>query len=385
MSLACSIGVTMYPEHGGDVGADRPRRRGDAHRQGGGRRHPCLLRGAHDQRLARPGRSAARPARARWRSGELELYYQPKIHAPSGEITGAEALMRWHHPQRGMISPVVFIPIAERYGLIGALGQLGHRRGLPPGPRLARHRPAHARGDQPVGAPAAPGRPGRAHRRGAAAPPDQPGPASPARSPNRRRWTTPRSRRGCFEPACRGRRAHLDRRLRHRAIRACPTCASCRRSELKIDRSFVHDLETSDDARRWSPRRWSTSRKALDLKVVAEGVETEGPEPDPARVRLRRAAGLPVRQADVGQGAGPVGDGRRRPEVDELPRVAVQGNACRPSWSEHCAQAACGSGAWRQAVSYNRAHERDPLHARRRACPRSCSSASSSSTARWAR
>ena len=54
--------------------------------------------------------------------GQLELYYQPKIHAPSGEITGAEALMRWHHPQRGMVSPTVFIPIAERYGLIHSLG-----------------------------------------------------------------------------------------------------------------------------------------------------------------------------------------------------------------------------------------------------------------------
>ncbi len=53
---------------------------------------------------------------------ELELFYQPKIHAPSGQITGAEALMRWHHPQRGLVSPLVFIPLAERYGLINALG-----------------------------------------------------------------------------------------------------------------------------------------------------------------------------------------------------------------------------------------------------------------------
>jgi EAL domain-containing protein (putative c-di-GMP-specific phosphodiesterase class I) len=55
--------------------------------------------------------------------GQLELFYQPKIHAPTGEITGAEALLRWHHPQRGMVSPSVFIPIAERHGLIGVLGQ----------------------------------------------------------------------------------------------------------------------------------------------------------------------------------------------------------------------------------------------------------------------
>jgi EAL domain-containing protein (putative c-di-GMP-specific phosphodiesterase class I) len=53
---------------------------------------------------------------------ELELYYQPKVHAPSAQVTAAEALLRWHHPRRGMISPNVFIPIAERSGLINSLG-----------------------------------------------------------------------------------------------------------------------------------------------------------------------------------------------------------------------------------------------------------------------
>ena len=53
---------------------------------------------------------------------ELELYYQPKIHAPSGQITGAEALIRWNHPSKGLISPGAFIPVAERFGLIGAIG-----------------------------------------------------------------------------------------------------------------------------------------------------------------------------------------------------------------------------------------------------------------------
>ncbi|WP_342128624.1 putative bifunctional diguanylate cyclase/phosphodiesterase [Hydrogenophaga sp. OTU3427] len=53
---------------------------------------------------------------------ELELYFQPKIHAPSGEITGAEALIRWNHPSKGLISPAAFIPVAERFGLIGAVG-----------------------------------------------------------------------------------------------------------------------------------------------------------------------------------------------------------------------------------------------------------------------
>ena len=53
---------------------------------------------------------------------ELELYYQPKIDACSLQITAVEALIRWRHPTRGLVSPAVFIPIAERHGLIGAIG-----------------------------------------------------------------------------------------------------------------------------------------------------------------------------------------------------------------------------------------------------------------------
>lgn len=52
----------------------------------------------------------------------LELYYQPQFDCVSGRLTGAEALLRWTHPERGAISPAVFVPIAEEIGLIGALG-----------------------------------------------------------------------------------------------------------------------------------------------------------------------------------------------------------------------------------------------------------------------
>lgn len=53
---------------------------------------------------------------------ELEMYYQPKVDARSGELLGAEALMRWRHPVHGMISPARFIPLAEENGLIGSFG-----------------------------------------------------------------------------------------------------------------------------------------------------------------------------------------------------------------------------------------------------------------------
>jgi len=53
---------------------------------------------------------------------EMRLYYQPKIDIKTGQIFGAEALMRWMHPTRGIISPGIFIPMAEDMGMINALG-----------------------------------------------------------------------------------------------------------------------------------------------------------------------------------------------------------------------------------------------------------------------
>lgn len=54
---------------------------------------------------------------------ELLLYYQPKINLETGAISGAEALVRWQHPERGLLLPGEFIPIAEKTGLIAQLGE----------------------------------------------------------------------------------------------------------------------------------------------------------------------------------------------------------------------------------------------------------------------
>ena len=53
---------------------------------------------------------------------EFRLVYQPKFQAPAGPIIGFEALLRWQHPKRGMLSPDVFLPLAEKTGLIVPLG-----------------------------------------------------------------------------------------------------------------------------------------------------------------------------------------------------------------------------------------------------------------------
>ncbi len=55
--------------------------------------------------------------------GAFELHYQPTINVQSGQIVGLEALIRWRHPQRGMVAPLEFIPVAEETGLIHQIGR----------------------------------------------------------------------------------------------------------------------------------------------------------------------------------------------------------------------------------------------------------------------
>ena len=81
---------------------------------------------AYTDRLEREARARidlTRELRTALQHDQLELHFQPKVDLFTGHLVSAEALLRWNHPERGLISPGVFIPIAEQSQLIGPIGE----------------------------------------------------------------------------------------------------------------------------------------------------------------------------------------------------------------------------------------------------------------------
>ena len=74
-------------------------------------------------RKAQERRALEADLRRALQAGEFEVHYQPLLDAGAGQITGAEALVRWRHPERGLVPPGDFIALAEETGLIGPLGR----------------------------------------------------------------------------------------------------------------------------------------------------------------------------------------------------------------------------------------------------------------------
>jgi len=123
VAVSASIGVAIYPEDGrraqdllanADAAMYAVKERG---RNGYQLFEPDMNRGAHE-RIA-----LVQDLRRAIQRHELYLDYQPKLRAPDGPVMGVEALVRWRHPERGLIMPDDFIPLAERSGLIVELGR----------------------------------------------------------------------------------------------------------------------------------------------------------------------------------------------------------------------------------------------------------------------
>jgi diguanylate cyclase (GGDEF)-like protein len=123
LSTDASIGIALAPEHGADL--DRILKNADMAMyaaKSAGRRTYRFFEPEMDARV-KARRRLERDLRQAMSGGELEVYYQPCLSLHSNEITGCEALVRWRHRERGMVSPAEFIPIAEETGLINQLGE----------------------------------------------------------------------------------------------------------------------------------------------------------------------------------------------------------------------------------------------------------------------
>jgi len=121
--ITASIGIALYPDDGTDI--DTLFKCADAAMylaKQNGRNSYRFFTSEIQSRSARilSLENALRYAQVR---GELSLHYQPQVSLCDGKIVGVEALLRWHHPEFGMISPCEFIPIAEESGQILLIGE----------------------------------------------------------------------------------------------------------------------------------------------------------------------------------------------------------------------------------------------------------------------
>ncbi len=123
VQIGCSIGIALYPDDANDF--DDLVKHADvamyqAKERGGGNYQFFI---AEMQKAVESYKNATKDLRNAIDGGELLLHYQPKIDIGSGRLVGAEALVRWNDPRRGMVFPSEFIPIAEKGGLIDQLGE----------------------------------------------------------------------------------------------------------------------------------------------------------------------------------------------------------------------------------------------------------------------
>ena len=122
-SVTCSIGIAIYPDNGRDLA--ELQRNADAamySAKARGRDRFCYYAPEMNER-ASDRLSVENDLRRALRGDELYVDYQPQVCLADGRMVGVEALARWRHPERGIVAPGSFIPVAEETGLIVPLGE----------------------------------------------------------------------------------------------------------------------------------------------------------------------------------------------------------------------------------------------------------------------
>ena len=124
LKVSASLGVTFYPQSD-EVDADQLLRQADqamdqAKQTGKNRYH---IFDAEQDRSVRGHHETLVHIRRALVAGEFVLYYQPKVNMRTGQVIGAEALIRWQHPERGLLPPAVFLPVIEDHPLAVDVGE----------------------------------------------------------------------------------------------------------------------------------------------------------------------------------------------------------------------------------------------------------------------